>query len=179
MPGQCRLIDSLLTPIVRTNPISRQSPKSLSGQFQQVDSLLNQPLSGKFQLLDSLRNQLSRQFHLVENLQNQFSLQFQLIVYAPPRWSGGYCSGIPRMLLVLLFIVLVLEFGSRRGKIFNVFAKKTGSTAESAQRGQVQFDAGRQGKQQLNYSHDKNARHEPYWGGGWGRKACCICDSGS
>ena len=37
-----------------------------------------------------------------------------------PLWS----SGSPRMLLLILLIVLVREFESRRGKILNLFAKK-------------------------------------------------------
>ena len=45
-------------------------------------------------------------------------------------WSPRWTSGSPRMLLLM---VLVREFESRRGEISNLFAKvKKGSTAESA-----------------------------------------------
>ena len=37
------------------------------------------------------------------------------------------------------------------------------------------FDASRGGKKELKSSRDKNARHEPYWGGGRGEKRL-LCD---
>ena len=73
-----------------------------------------------------------------------------------PRWSCGN----PRMLLL---IVLVREFESRRGEISNLFAKKRkkkkGSTAESAYISCVSTTRREPTREELKSSRDKNVRH--------------------
>ena len=63
----------------------------------------------------------------------------------------------------------VARFGNYKQK------KKKGSTAESAWRGQTQFDASRRGKKELKASRDKNASYEPQW---VGAKKRLLCDPG-
>ena len=69
--------------------------------------------------------------------------------------------------------MLVLEFGSHRGEILNIFTKiKKDHLLRASSVGRRNFDASRRGKKGLKSCRDKNAGHEPWWGGG--RSACYV-----
>ena len=53
--------------IVQAISINRQPAKTISGQFQLIDSLRDN-LCGQFQLVESTRHQLFRQFQLMDSL---------------------------------------------------------------------------------------------------------------
>ena len=75
-----------------------------------------------------------------------------------------YSSGGHRILLLILILLMVLvrEFESRRGEILNLFAKKKNQLLRAPSVGKHNSTrASRRGKKELKSSRDKNAGHEP------------------
>ena len=74
----------------------------------------------------------------------------------------------------------IREFESRRGEIFSSLFPKIKKDQSSAVRapisvGRHSLTRSRREKKELKSSRDKNARHEPYWGGG---EKSLLCDPG-